>query len=420
MMNKIRFFLTTIILCTVFAFSALALYEDGEGIYSDNVYMENLNTGRVVMDIGADEKVYPASLTKILTCLLAIEKCEDLSEVYVIPSGIFDDIYAQGGANISLKAGEEITISDLIHATLIRSACDSATALAYYVSGSVDAFAEEMNSRAKEIGAANTHFTNAHGLHDPNHYTTARDLAIIAKFALQNKTFYDIISKWNYTIPETNMSSERYFESTMELEIPDNDSYYEFVTGVKSGFTDEAGRCLVTYAEKDGEKYLLVTLGANRDRYYLTNMAYTDAVNLYEYCFACYSIDKIIEKDVPLTSISVNNGISESVSLVSDEDISYLCAVDETVEVVFNLPESISAPIDQGDEIGSATVKISDVDITKPLYASQSIAKAKKSALVTDNSFLNFLNITAVSIYVISFATLVLFCYFFFKKKKHK
>ena len=112
-MNKIRFLLITIILCAALTLSAAALYENGDGIYSDTVYMENLNTGRIVMDIDSEEKVYPASLTKILTCLLAIEKCDDLSELYTIPDGgIFNDIYAQGGANIALKAGEEISVSD--------------------------------------------------------------------------------------------------------------------------------------------------------------------------------------------------------------------------------------------------------------------------------------------------------------------
>ncbi len=418
-MKKTGLVILFLIISVLLSTSVSALYEDGEGLYSDNVYMENLDTGKVVLDIGSDEKIYPASLTKVLTCIIALEHAESLDETVEIPGGLFDDIYAQGGANIALKKGEIMTVSDLIHATLIRSACDSATALAYYVSGSVENFAKVMNSKAHEIGAKSTHFVNAHGLHDDNHYTTAHDLALIAKYALQNKDFCDIISKYSYTIPETNMSEERYFESTMELEIPTSAHYYPHVTGIKSGFTDEAGRCLITKAEKNGESYLLVTLGANRDRYYNSNMAYTDAANLYEYMFAQYSIETILTSGSILKSIPVEGGVLESVGLVSLESVERLCAINEVKTVEFNLPEKITAPVTKGTEIGSVTVTIGDESFTKPLFAVQEVAKAKKSVFSSGNAFLNIINFLTVIIYVAAAAILILFCVFFFKKRTH-
>ncbi len=419
-MKKCGLIIFTLALLFLLSIGTVALYEDGEGLYSDTVYMENLDTGRVVLSVGADEKVFPASLTKVLTCIVALEHADSLEDTFEIPSGIFDDIYAAGGAHISLRYGEVVTVSDLLHATLIRSACDSATALAYYVSGSVEEFAKVMNDKAREIGAVNTHFVNAHGLHDNNHYTTAHDLAIITKYALQNKDFCDIISKYSYTLPSTNMSDERYFESTMELELPTSEHYYPHVTGIKSGFTDEAGRCLITKAEKNGEEYLLVTLGANRDRYYNSNMAYTDAANLYEYMFAQYSNKTIIEKSVPLTQITVDKGIKASVSLSPKNSVEHLCALDENITTAFNVPESVTAPVTAGQEIGSVTVTVGDESFTEPLFATEDIHKEKKVILGTDNPVLSVLKVLTIIIYCVSIVILVLFCVFFFKKKKSK
>lgn len=420
MMKKILFTAMILTLLLLLSVNGVTLYENGEGIYSDNVYMENLETGRVVMDIDSEEKVYPASLTKILTCIMAIEKCEDKSETFKIPNGIFDEIYAQGGAHISLRYGETVGVYDLIYATMIRSACDSATALAYYVSGSVEQFAEDMNAKAREIGAENSHFVNAHGLHDENHYTTARDMAKIAKYALQNESFCDIISHWNYTIPATDMSDERYFETTMDIENPEKDIYYPKATGVKSGFTDEAGRCLVTLTRDGDETYLLVTLGANRDKYYPTNMAFTDAVNLHEYAHARFSEETVLEKDKELVTVPVENGNAALLPLAVANDRTYLCAVDEEVKLSFSVPESITHNVNKGDEIGTVTASVGDHSVSEPLYAQKSIKITKEDSLVSDNTVVSVINVSTVLIYAVSFIILVVFCVFFFKKKTTK
>ncbi len=409
-----------ILLILAFTPASIAMYDRADDFYSENIYMENLETGRVIIDIDSREKVYPASLTKILTCLITIEHFSNLDETYEIPQGIFDDIYEQGGANISLKAGEIISVRDLLHATLIRSACDSATALACCVSGSVEEFAKEMNRKASELGATDSHFVNAHGLHDENHYSTAQDLAIIAKFALQNETFCDIISKWNYTIPATNKSAERYFETTMDIENPTSDSYYAYCTGVKSGFTDEAGRCLITLSQKGNESYLLVTLGANKDKYYLSNMAYTDAVNLHEYAFAKFSLKSLVSPSVPLTEIAVENGAVSQVQICSSEELTYLCAIDEEIKIAYNIPESVKAPVTAGTELGTVSVSVSDKDFVLPLYAVSSVEAKKTSSVISDNPFLSFLNITTIAVYVLTALVLVFFCIIFFKKKSKK
>ncbi len=419
-MKKITVVVLSLLFALTLSIPSLALFENGDGLYSDAVYMENLDTGRVIIDYNANEKMYPASLTKVLTCIIAIEKTTSLDETFEIPSGIFDDIYAQGGANISLKHGEIVTISDLLHATLIRSACDSATALACYVSGSVEEFAKEMNVKAREIGALNSNFVNAHGLHDNNHFSTAEDMAKIAKYALQNNTFYDIISKYSHTIPETNLSDERYFESTMEIELPENTNYYPHVTGVKSGFTDEAGRCLITLAKKDGETYLLVSLGANRDRYYLTNMAYTDAVNLFEYAFAQYDIIDVVKPDTPLCAIDVEGGVYQKVALVTPQEVNCLKALNETAEFEYNLPEKITAPVSKDAQVGTLTVTINEENYTLPLFPENDVAKVNTSSVVSDNPVVTGINFLSIAIFLVSAVVLVYFCLKFFNKKKTK
>ena len=419
-MKKLGFISLSLILVCLFSVFGFSMWENGDGLYSHTAYMEHIESGRTVIDTNGSERVYPASLTKILTCIAAIESCDNLQEEYEIPSGIFSDIYEEGGAHIFLKAGEKVTVGDLLHATLIRSACDSATALAYYTSGSVEAFADKMNEKAKALGAVNTHFVNAHGLHDDNHYTTAKDLAIITKYALQNEVFYDIISKWSYTIPETNLSDKRYFESTMEIKLPDSKHYYPGVVGVKSGFTDDAGRCLVTTSSRDGESYILVTLGANLDRWYESNMAYEDAKNLHEYCHAAYSQKTLVSMNTPVGKIEVAGGVKDSVDLIALSDISYLCATNEKPVITLDIPDDITAPVSKSESVGTIKVKVGEREFSEPLYPAADIKLSKKTAIISDNPLLTVLNVISVVIFAVAAVILAGFCIIFFKKKPHK
>ncbi len=412
-----------VLIITLFSFTvnAKGILENGNNIYSDYVYMVNLDTGKVVYEYEPNTVTYPASLTKIMTCILAIENIESLEDTVVIPSGIFNDIYAQGGVHMSLKAGEEISVGDLIRATMIRSTCDSASAIAWHVSGSIENFAQLMNEKAKEIGCTSTHFVNAHGLHDENHYTTAKDMYLIANYALQNKTFCDIINEYSCSIASTNKSDAREFLSTIEIEIPENENYCEYITGVKSGFTDEAGRCLITKGSKDGENYLLVTLGANRDKWYNSNMAFTDAVTLFEYCFAEYGINTVISSVNPLTEIEVIKGEKERISLFPEKDITALTALNDKAKITFNLPEKVSAPIKENEVLGTFTVSILDEEYTGNLISKESVARsdAKKglSKLNNGSTVATMLDISALIIFIISTAILIIFV---LKIKKHK
>lgn len=364
--------------------NANALYEDGERIYSRCAYMVHIETGRVVVDKNASAIVFPASLTKILTVITALELCDrPQQETVKIPPGIFTDVYNQGGAHISLKAGEEISLKDLLYATMLISACDAASAVAYHLGdGSIEAFVEQMNALAHRIGADETYCKNAHGLHEEGHVTTARDVYLITSYALENEAFREIIGAQSYTIPETNLSKERKISYTISMLDQASESYYPFMTGIKSGFTSEAGRCLVTMAKKNGMSYLLVLLGANLDQPVMSasygNMAYEDAVNLFEYCFKEYSYESILKKGDILGSVKVEYGTEDSVDVIAASDIFALVGGTEDPRISLSLPPSIEAPVADGGEVpGSATVTLGGTEIgTVPVLTAKQVARA--------------------------------------------
>ena len=225
----------------------------GEGV----VLME-ANTKAVIYEKNPDEKMYPASTTKILTAIVVLEHCS-LDETVVFTEECVD--LEEGAVTIDSVAGEEMLLKDVMYGLLLPSGNDCAMALALHVAGSISAFADMMNEKALEIGAKDSHFVNPSGLFNSNHYTTASDLALIARYAFQNSTFVDIISHPTYIIEPTNMNPEsRVLINTHEMITPGNPDYNSHVIGGKTGYLYEAGRCLVTYAEKDGVTLLCVIL----------------------------------------------------------------------------------------------------------------------------------------------------------------
>lgn len=208
---------------------------------------ESLN---VIFEQNAHQKLPMASTTKIMTAIVAIEN-SNISAVI----DITDDMVGAEGSSIYLKAGEKLTLEQLLYALMLESANDAAEAIAISVGGSIEKFSEMMNQKAKELMLENTHFVNPHGLDDEEHYTTANDLAIIAAYALGNSLFSEIVLTRNYIIEESDYNSQRYLNNHNKLL-----SVYEGSIGVKTGFTKRCGRCLVSAAERNGVKLVAVTL----------------------------------------------------------------------------------------------------------------------------------------------------------------
>lgn len=229
---------------------------DGEG-----VMLIEANTGALIHEKNPEEELYPASTTKILTAIVVLENCS-LNETVTFTEECCD--LEEGAVTIDSVPGEEMALKDVMYGLLLPSGNDCAMALALHVAGSIDRFADMMNAKAEEIGTTRSHFENPSGLFDPNHYTTAADLALIAQYAFHNSTFVDIISHPTYIIEPTNKTPEsRVLTNTHEMITPNNPDYNSHVIGGKTGYLYEAGRCLVTYGEKDGITLICVILNGS-------------------------------------------------------------------------------------------------------------------------------------------------------------
>lgn len=265
-------------------------------LYCESAVLIDNDSGKVLYGINENEKVYPASTTKVLTAILTLEKLDTSSSTVVTKEAVN---LPYGSSNAALKQGEIMTIEDLLYAMMLKSGNDAANVLAEAVSGSIDKFVILMNEKAKEIGCTNTNFANAHGYHDDNHYTTPIDMMKILSYAIKNEKFVKIFSTPSYTINPTNKTvNERIYQNTNRLILTKEDSYlsryYEYCIGGKTGYTDEAGRTLVAYGKKDDKNLLLGVFNSNPSG--IEDLRYTDSINLFEYGFNNFEKTKILDK----------------------------------------------------------------------------------------------------------------------------
>ena len=271
-------------------------WDDAPEISGTSAIMIDAGSGAILYEKNAYEQRDPASITKIITALIALENLDMNEEVtaYNEPD--------PEGTNIALKVGETLTAEQMINATLIASANDAADALAMHMGGSWEGFAEMMNERAAQCGAKDTEFSNPSGLTPAGqrHVTTAYDIAMIAREAMKNEQFREIVAKKQYTIPETDMSSERNIKSTNMCLVGDSKTAevngkerplkYEGTTGVKTGFTEDAGYCFCGAAKKKDTELIVVTLNAEKSA-----QRFTDTIALWDYGFSKYKTYKAAE-----------------------------------------------------------------------------------------------------------------------------
>lgn len=252
----------------------------------------DVDTGAVLYDKDSHAKAYPASITKIMTGLLTIENCS-LDDTVTFSSEAAKSV-KWDEANITTKVGEQYTIDQALHALLLASANEVAYGLAEHVGGSLSNFVDMMNARAKELGALNTHFNNASGLSDPNHYTSAYDIAMIGRASFTNSTFLSIDSyTGSYKLGPTNLTSQPRFLSSTNLMFKGKQFYYEYCKGGKTGFTDESGYTLISYAEKDGMRLICAVLKES-----VADNRYIDTKSLFEYGFNNFKKTAISNSDV--------------------------------------------------------------------------------------------------------------------------
>lgn len=235
-------------------------------LHSSAGIVVRLSDGEVIAETQRDERIYPASLTKIMTCLLAIENIDDLEAETRLPEEIFPSLYAENASMAGFLPGEHVKIIDLLYGIILPSGGECSTAAAGYAAGSEEAFVELMNEKAQELGMKNTHFENSTGLHDENHYSTVGDLALLLQYAVKNETFEEIFCSREHFVeptdghPEGLMMRNSMFKLRDEWAVENGE-----IRGGKTGFTDEAGLCLASEAMIGNEKYIAVTVGAEEN-----------------------------------------------------------------------------------------------------------------------------------------------------------
>lgn len=392
---KIIIILVTILLNIVFSFyipsfantkladnsisnSTLNTGTNNLSIYSESAILIDSKTGKILYEKNSNEKKYPASTTKILTAIIAIESC-NLSDTVTASYNAIMSI-PSGYSIAEIKENEVLTVEQLLNVFLIHSANEAGYILAEHISGSISNFADLMNKKALEIGCTNTHFTNPSGIQDENHYSTAHDMALIAQYCMKNETFRQIVCKTSYTLEPTEKTpKERYFVTTNDLIKTSSEYYYPYCIGIKTGYTSKAKNCLISASQKDGLELITVVLGAEFTEEG-KSARNTDTINLFNYGFENYKYQEILSKNSIITDISVKNATKETKELpiITEDSIVALIPTNidlNSIEPIISINENIEAPISEGTVLGSITYNIDGIEYTTNLCAEHSVEK---------------------------------------------
>lgn len=369
------------------------------------ILMDN-KTGKILYNKNENEKMYPASTTKIVTAILTLENC-NLGDVVTVS---YDAVMSipDGYSSAFLQIGEQLTVEQLLQLLLVHSANDAANVLAEYVGGSVESFVSMMNTKVNELGLSNTHFTNAYGMHDDNHYTTAQDLAIIMKYCMKNEDFRRLAGSASCAIPATNKYGTRKYTSTNELIIPNSSNYYPYLTAGKTGYTSQAGDCLVSCSYKDNLELICVILGGKTVNDVSTR--FSETKTLYQYGYDNYSVKTLLNQNDIVTQIEISNGTKDTknLDLLANSSIDALLEntlSEDELTYEINLNEDIKAPIEQGDILGSVSYTVDGIQYKTDLIASHYVEKSK---------LLNFILDIGIGILIL----ILVYKVFFHKKKK--
>jgi len=319
------------LLALTFGSGALAV-QNPPTLSAEAAILVDADTGRVLYAQNEHEQRSIASITKLMTALLAAEHWDDLSKLVEIQPAWT----GAEGSSMYLEAGEEVTREELLYGLLLSSGNDAAIAIASSCAGDVDTFVAWMNERAQELGMTDTHFANPNGLDEEGHYSTAYDMSLLAMECMKNETISQIVATKSITI------GTRSFVNHNKLLWR-----YEGCIGMKTGYTEAAGRTLITCAEQDGQRLIVVTLKDSND--------WVDHAKLYEYGFSKWKTQSFCDTDESVCSIPVTNSLVRFTNVVPTEDFSYPLAEDENMTYELSLPDSVEAPVLAGAEAGSIT-----------------------------------------------------------------
>lgn len=393
---------------------------DTDKLHSEGVFMVNLNTNIIVCSKNPDEKMVPASLTKIMTALVCFEKISDLSQIVECPYVCFDEFWGAGAnpnfvgastAGIATKQNN-LTYTDCLYGLMLPSGCEAANIIAYNVAGDIPTFVNMMNETAAKIGCTNTHFSNAHGLYDKDNYTSARDLYLITRYAMDTyPEFTKICQSVSYDMPVNSIETNGYtvYHSNKMMR-SNTEYYYEGVKGIKTGSINEyyeynnttgkweeietaGARTLVTTCVKDGYTYLLVTLGApyydtiideetGKKTYKKTTQEYPyiDHAALYDWAFSEFEYAKVVEKNQRIMTAPVDLGMdTDEVGIVTNGEYYTLLpkmdGAESIVQMIKPTVEELTAEIEKGTYVGDLQlVMANEVVATIPLVTEKFVA----------------------------------------------
>lgn len=369
--TKLFFIILLIVLFLTIHLPIYATANDELSLSANSAILIEVNTQKILYEKNATQKMYPASITKILTAIIVIENGNlndtvkvDYDSISSVPSGY---------ETANLQLDEVLTVEQLLQLLLIHSANDAANVLATHVGGSIDSFVSMMNTKLNELNLFNTHFTNAYGLQDENHYTTAQDMALLMKYCMKNETFRRIAGSASCSIPATNKYGTRRFSNTNLLLIPNNPYYYTYVTAGKTGYTSYAKNCLVSCAYKNDIELICVVLSSETG-----NDRFLDTIKLYQYGFENYELKTILNKGDIIRQVDILNGTKETrtLDLLSSDTICTLQLKNENIDNLtpeITINKNLQAPISQGEVLGTVTYVIDNVSYSSDLIASHSV-----------------------------------------------
>ena len=367
-MKKYRLFalvlVVSIMTTLLLPFQSLAL--EPPEFHGKNAILVDANYDEVLYEVGGHDKVYPASITKVMTALLTLETIESgkLTAQTQITASATAATIPKGSSTANIKAGEVLTVEQLLYCLLLPSANEAAQILAETVGGDIDTFVGMMNDKAKELGCENTHFANPHGFHDPDHYTTPYDFTLFMKAAMEYDLFQKIVTSPNYTIPATNLSEQRTVRNTNAL--TSNWTYTGYLytpgTGGKTGSTDEAGKCLVETAKK-GDTYLISVVMGEPETITLADGSekvaqFYDTIQLLNWGFENFQRTVISEDSEVVAKVNVTLSTqsdqvmvrpSGSIARTLPKDVN----VDEMEKVINLFNDTVEAPVEQGQVLGT-------------------------------------------------------------------
>lgn len=365
-------------------------WPDAPETLSPSVILMEESTGTILYEKNSDEAHYPASITKIMTTLLALEN-GNLSDMVTFSD---DAINNTEGSGIARDYGEQMTLEQCLYGVMLESANECAYAVAEHVGGTVENFVDMMNAKAKELGCTNTHFANPHGLQDENHYTTAHDMALIAQAAYQNETFRIIIGTKMYTIPPTNKHAEEtvlrnHHDMLCTYHNANRKYLYPYCVGGKTGYTATANSTLVTYAEKDGMTLICVVMNTQSPNQFI------DTVNLFDYAFDNFQVLNVSENDTDYSAeATVDNGNLNNIVPFVELDKDAVIVLPKTAEfsdtsssVEYNDSDpEIAGSITYtyaGRNVGKADIKTTGVVVEGYAFDNESTEEEEQEAVST-------------------------------------